>query len=188
MPFCENRLEENPTLQALPPQPRFAVDGTRPTDQSAHAADGLRQQLIGTWRLVSYVERDADNGEENHPMGENPLGLIMYAPDGFMSVHLSTANRSLFQGDDPYRGTPEEYVQAASRYIAYSGPFHVDPQNGSLIHEMQVSLFPNWLGQRQVRLVRIDSDLLRLATDTPMTFGGGRKTATLVWRRVQPNS
>jgi len=56
-----------------------------------------------------------------------------------------------------------------------------------LIHEMQVSLFPNWLGQRQVRLAQIDGDLLRLATAAPMTFAGTRKIAILVWRRVQPN-
>ena len=56
-----------------------------------------------------------------------------------------------------------------------------------MIHEMQVSLFPNWLGQRQVRLAQIDGDLLRLATAAPMTFAGTRKIAILVWRRVQPN-
>ena len=98
------------------------------------------------------------------------------------------ANRLLFEGNDPFCGTPHEYTEAASRYIGYCGPFHVNPLNSSLVHEMQVSLFPNWLGQRQVRLAQIEGDLLRLATATPMNFGGGRKTATLVWRRAQPNS
>ena len=156
--------------------------------QFAHAADVLRQRLVGTWRLVSYVERDVESSEESHPMGERPLGLLIYAQDGFMSVQLSSANRLPFQGSDPYCGTPEEYTGAASRYIAYSGPFYIDVPNGSLIHEMQVSLFPNWLGQRQVRRFQIEGDLLRLATDRPMNFGGALKTATLVWRRVQSNS
>ena len=173
-------------MSELPSEPPFASPEAHPTNPSAHASDDLRRQLIGTWRLVSYVERDVDSGEENHPMGEHPLGLIMYAPDGFMSVQLSARGRSPFRKNDPYCGTPEEYAEAASSYIAYSGPFHVNPLNSSLVHEMQVSLFPNWLGQRQVRLAQIEGDLLRLATATPMNFGGGRKTATLVWRRAQP--
>ena len=174
-------------LHPPPHEPRFGSPGAPPAFQVAHAAEDFGQRLIGTWRLVSYVERDVDSGEENHPMGEHPLGLIMYAPDGFMSAQLSKANRSPFQGNDPRNGTPDEYTEAASGYLAYCGPFHVDERNQLLTHEMQVSLFPNWLGQRQVRLVERDDDLLRLATVTPMTFHGARMTATLVWKRVQPN-
>jgi Lipocalin-like domain len=151
------------------------------------SADSLREQLLGTWRLVSYVERDVETGEVNHPMGDHPLGFIMYSPDGFVSAQLSTADRSPFEANDPYCGTPWEYTQAANRYIAYCGPFHVDELTGSLTHEMQISLFPNWLGQRQARLVQIEGDMLRLATSTPMSFGGARKTAVLVWRRARPN-
>jgi len=150
------------------------------------AVDSLRQQLIGTWRLVSYVDCDVDTGEETHPMGEHPLGYIMYTPDGFMSAQLSMANRPRFKSNDPYGGTLEEYAEAANTYFAYSGPFHVDEVRSSLMHEIQVCLFPNWLGRRQVRLAQIDGDLLRLTT-TPMNFRGARKTAALVWRRIKPN-
>jgi len=173
-------------------QPR--LQNTRVASTNAHAnipsphTASLRQQLIGTWRLLSYVERDVDSGKENCPMGEHPLGFIIYTPDGFVSAQLSSAARSPFQANDPYGGTPEEYTEAAGSYIAYCGPFHVDELDQSLAHEMQVSLFPNWLGQRQVRLVQIDGDLLRLATNTPMHFGGARKTAALVWQRVGPRS
>ena len=154
---------------------------------SGCSPSSLRQQLVGTWRLVSCVARDIDSGEESHPMGEHPLGLIMYAPDGFMSAQLSTANRPPFQGNDPQNGTPDEYTEAARGYLAYSGPFHVDERTQLLTQEMQVSLIPNWLGKRQVRLVERDGDLLPLATVTPMTFRGTRMKATPVWKRVRPN-
>jgi DNA-binding transcriptional LysR family regulator len=147
---------------------------------------GLRQRLVGTWRLVCCIARDLESGEETHPLGEHPLGLIMYTPDGFMSAQLSAANRSPFRCSDPRGGTPAECAEAGNSYIAYAGPFYVDELKASLIHEMQLSLFPNWLAQRQVRLVQIDGDLLRLAT-TPMSFGGTRKIVTLVWRRARPN-
>ncbi len=43
-------------------------------------------------------------------------------------------------------------------YIAYSGPFHTDEEKQPLTHSMFVSLFPNWLGETQRRVVKIDGD------------------------------
>ena len=48
----------------------------------------LREQLVGAWTLSSCVERDIETGVENHPLGERPLGLILYTPDGYMSAQL----------------------------------------------------------------------------------------------------
>jgi hypothetical protein len=52
---------------------------------------------------------------------------------------------------------------------------------------MAVSFFPNWVGQRQVRLVEVDGKRLQLSTDGPQRFKGTLKTATIDWRRAQPN-
>jgi hypothetical protein len=54
-------------------------------------------------------------------------------------------------------------------------------------HEMFVSWFPNWRGQRQVRIVGLDHDELKLSTQEPYLFNGTLKTATITWRRAQPN-
>jgi hypothetical protein len=96
--------------------------------------------------LVSCVARDSDSGEESHPMGVHPLGLIMYAPDGFMSAQLSTANRSPFQGSDPQNGTPDEYTEAASGYLAYSGPFDVKSPHWPVVLEdaVMLGLMQDW--------------------------------------------
>ena len=147
----------------------------------------LRERLVGAWRLFSYVEKDVDTGEEHSPMGKNPEGIIMYTPDGYMSAQLCTPGRKKFSGGDMYRGQSAEYVQAGSTYMAYSGPFYVNEAKQSLEHEMNVSFFPNWKGQRQVRVVSIDGDVLHLSTDTPQVFDGGRMTASLLWRRATPN-
>jgi hypothetical protein len=48
-------------------------------------------------------------------------------------------------------------------YIAYSGPFHTDEEKQTLTHSMFVSLFPNWLGQTQPRVVKIENDMRLLA-------------------------
>jgi hypothetical protein len=147
----------------------------------------LREQLVGAWALSSFVERDIETGVENRPFGERPLGLILYTPDGYMSAQLQRPDRHAFADDDVLRATSEEYAAAGSSYVAYSGRFYVDEAKRSLSHEMAVSFFPNWLGQRQVRLVEVDGKRLQLSTDGPQRFNGVLKTATLTWRRAQPN-
>ena len=147
----------------------------------------LRESLIGAWELVSAVERDVETGGENNVLGEHPQGFILYTPDGYMSAQLQGPARAPFEEGDLLRGSPEEYIAAGSSYIAYSGRFFVDEAKRSLSHEMAVSFFPNWVGQRQVRLVEVDGERLQLSTDGPQRFTGSLKTATIQWRRARPN-
>jgi hypothetical protein len=147
----------------------------------------LREQLIGAWVLASCVECDIETAVENHPLGGRPFGLILYTPDGYVSAQLQRRQRLPFADGDLFRATPEEYSAAGSSYIAYSDRFFVDEDKKSLSHEMAVSFFPNWFGRRQVRLVEVNGETLQLSTDGPQRLNGTLKTATLTWRRAQPN-
>jgi hypothetical protein len=129
-----------------------------------------RTQLLGAWSLESYTEADVQSGEVSYPMGRNPEGLILYTSDGYMSAQLSSDGRDRFRNQDPYGGSSEEYIAAGCSYIAYSGRFYFDESNGRLEREMFVSFFPNWQGQRQVRVAAIEDDRLHLAPDRPMPF------------------
>jgi hypothetical protein len=147
----------------------------------------LREQLVGAWTLSSCVERDIETGVENHPFGERPLGLILYTPDGYMSAQLQRPERPPFAEGDLLRATPKEYAAAGSSYVAYSGRFFVDEGKKSLYHENAMSFFPNWLGQRQVRLADLNGDHLQLSTDKPQRINGVLKTVTASWRRAKLN-
>jgi Lipocalin-like domain len=145
-----------------------------------------KAQLIGAWTLESYTAEDVVSGEVSYPMGRNPEGLILYTTDGYMSAQLGSAQRDRFENDDVFGGSANDYSKAGRSYIAYSGPFHFDEKKGRLEHEMFVSFYPNWKGQRQVRLVEIDDDRLHLAPDHPMPVSGRLKTVSLIWKRAAP--
>jgi Lipocalin-like domain len=147
----------------------------------------LREQLVGAWVLTSCVEREVETGVENHPLVESPLGLILYTADGYMSAQLQRREWRPLADGDLLRATPVEYAAAGSTYVAYSGRFFVDEDKRSLSHEMAVSFFPNWLGQRQVRLGEVDGETLRLSADGSQRINGALKTATMTWRRAQPS-
>jgi hypothetical protein len=144
----------------------------------------LREQLIGAWKLVSYIAKPVDGSESYYPMTEKPMGIIMYTPDGFMSAQLMHPQRNNFVSGDWLNGTDAEYKQEATTYIAYTGPFHVDEEKQTLTHSMFISLFPNWTGQTQPRAVKIEGDLLHLSTASPILFAGKMSNAILTWKKV----
>ena len=147
-------------------------------------AESLRDRLIGAWRLVDVVEEPVDGSASRRPMGEEPVGLILYTPDGYMSVQIMQRQRPVPASSDWSCLTPEEYRQEAETYFAYSGPFHVDEAETTLTHSMVVSLFPGWVGQTQPRAVEIDGDTLLLSTPSPAWSGGKLVTTRLRWRRA----
>ncbi len=59
-------------------------------------ATTLREQLIGAWKLVSYAVIPTDGSQPLYPMGENPMGIILYTADGYMSAQLMSADRRSF--------------------------------------------------------------------------------------------
>jgi len=143
----------------------------------------LRDKLIGAWFLQSYIEYPVDGSSPSYPLGEDAKGLIIYSPDGFMSSQLMRTGRPAFASGDWFRGTPQDYEQAGS-YIAYSGPFDVDEETGTLTHSMFVSFFPNWLGQTQIRLADLVGDILHLGPKVPIQSAGKSVMSKLQWRRA----
>jgi len=65
----------------------------------------------------------------------------MYTPDGYMLAQLTQAGRKAFGSGDWFKYAPEESQEAASSYIVYSGPLHVDDEQPTLTHSMDVPFF-----------------------------------------------
>lgn len=123
----------------------------------------LRERVLGAWELVSFVARDMGTGEERHPMGGAPRGLITYTADGFMTAQLADANMG--------------------GYVAYGGRFHVDENTSTLHHDVTISMMPELLAAPQFRQASVDGDLLKLSAS--ITDEAGATTlSTLVWRRA----
>ena len=138
--------------------------------------------LVGTWRLRSWKNVGSD-GSAVDPLGARPVGYIFYNHDGYMSVEIMAANRTPYHDHDAFGGTEEERSEAIGTYLSYAGPFEVLPDRDTVIHHIEVSSYPNWIGNAQVRFAKLDGDLLKLSTK-PMTFQGVERRAELVWERV----
>lgn len=142
----------------------------------------LTERLIGSWTLESYSTRDAD-GEVTYPLGPDAEGLILYTPDGFMSAQIMATNRPQYASRRVHGGTPEERNAAARGYLAYSGSYRVDEMEWLVWHHVDLSLYPNWIGDTQKRYVHLEDDVLTLSSD-PLVFRTTTLWPTLVWRRA----
>jgi hypothetical protein len=146
---------------------------------------GLREKLIGAWRLVDVVEEPVDGSPVRRPHGERPVGLILYTPDGYMSAQIMERARAAITAPDWSDLTSEEYAEEARGYFAYCGSFEVDEAAGRVTHTVEASLFPGWVGSRQPRVVKLDGDALELSSASPAPSRGAFVITRLRWERAR---
>jgi len=141
-----------------------------------------REDLLGAWHLQSYTAES--DGVVDEPLGPDPLGIIMYTDDGYMSAQLMRRGRPDYDKAVTDGGTPEQTATAATGYLCYSGPFTVDEEADVLSHHVEVSLLPNWVGGNQIRHARLRDDVLELRAEL-VSRRGASTTHVLTWRRAR---
>lgn len=138
--------------------------------------------IVGTWSLVSF-EGVSEAGERKLPLGPDPVAMLVYDAAGHVCGQGMRGDRPHFATDMPGAGTNEEIRAAFVGYMGYFGRYHVDDTRAVIVQILEGSLFPNWIGNEQVRGYEIVDDHLTLRSP-PVTIGEERFTVTAVWRRI----
>lgn len=141
----------------------------------------VKDKIIGTWKLVSWTYRDADDQIINF-FSDQPSGILMYDKSGYMNAQLMQSGRTNFQGGSLLNGTLQETDSAYRSYAAYFGKYYEDAP-GELTHVVEGSLYPNWVGQKEIRYARIESGHLILSAP-PVTINGHETVFYVKWKRV----
>ena len=53
-----------------------------------------KEDLHGVWQLESWTIGYSDRDAFTYPFGEEPQGLLLYSPAGWMSASISAAQRA----------------------------------------------------------------------------------------------
>jgi len=110
----------------------------------------IRNQIVGTWRLVSTEETMKDGTTRPFlPFGPHGKGFLMYQPDGYMCADLVNPDRPKWA--DPSHITVEEKTAVADGTFAYCGRYEIDVKNRQIIHLPEVATDPGYVGSRQIR-------------------------------------
>ncbi len=146
-------------------------------------SDALRgHPLVGGWRLRTWVAI-ADDGSETRPLGDAPGGLLTYSADGTVIGIMGSSGRPRFQADDVTGGSDAERAAAFATFIAYGGRYELT--GDTVTHAVETSLFPNWVGTRQVRRWELDATGRQLTlTSPPLSLRGATRVQRLVWERI----
>ena len=153
-----------------------------PAAQPAVAAPAA-EQIIGTWKLVSYVGEDVASGTRTDVMGAHPSGYISYGRDGRMIVIIAGSGRSKPAGPV---ATPAEAQALLSSLLAYAGTYTLDTTAHTVTHHIEVSWDETRTGESHVRTYRFEGDRLQLTTQPSRDPATGKPSVrTVVWERVR---
>ena len=141
----------------------------------------MSSELSGVWKFVAW-RRIAQDGTISYPLGEGAHGQLIYTDGGHMAVQITAADRPALQTGDPLGGDSEERAGAYSTCLAYIGTYEV--QGDTVVHTIDVSLYPNWAGVQQVRLFTYENGELILRTP-PMNTESGTVVNELAWMREE---
>jgi hypothetical protein len=139
----------------------------------------MRKNIIGTWKLISFELKKDDR--IYYPMGENPLGFLMYGENKRMIVMMSDKDRSPIASEDITNIPADEKSQLADGFIAYSGTYKI--LNDKIVHYVEMSFIPNWIGRPLERFYELDDGKLILKTP-PEKIDGMVFISRIIWEKI----
>jgi hypothetical protein len=143
--------------------------------------DDLAGRLIGTWRLVSRVDRAADNTIRIDPaLGPDPLGMLTYTRDNF-SAQFMKRDRSNVPATAAV-GSGQNNTMASGGYDAYFGTYEVG-EGGIVLHRLIAALTPGNVGMEVKRTLAVEDEMLTIVLETA-TLEREPITRTLTWTRA----
>ena len=141
-----------------------------------------REDLLGTWTLYA-CQGESSDGRKFLPYGEQPLGTLVYLPDGLMSVHLMARDRSLFASEDISQATADEIRSAFASFDAYSGRWEFDQSESIVVHDIECGKVPNWVGKKHKRFCELHDQVLTLRTEV-FPMAGSTWSVSVHWKRM----
>jgi hypothetical protein len=137
-------------------------------------AAAVKKQLVGAYKLVSYVNYDQSGTPSPSPF---TIGQISYDAAGRMSAQLMRPNRQKMTTPRP---TEAERAAAYSEFISYFGRYELDVEKGTVTHFVEGSMSANAVGSALVRYFEFSPDGKSLFLSVK---SGDRVTGRLQWDR-----
>ena len=137
---------------------------------AAAQQSSLKEQLVGTWSLVSFDAVNAD-GTRKPALGGNAIGLMMIDSHSNYTVVFTDPNRPEKWGKSREDTTPEDYKAAAMGLTAQFGTVVVDETASTLSTKVVGALNPRRASGAVTKKISIIGDELK-AVETSSAYGG----------------
>jgi hypothetical protein len=142
----------------------------------------LTHDLVGTWRLLSRIDRDASGGPIEEPtLGSDPLALLFFDGAGNFAAQFMKRDRSGGVATPAVAG--KNNTTAIGGYDAYFGTYEVDEATGDVQTRLVAALSPSHVGATLMRNMKVADGKLVIRLSTT-TADGSPVHRTLTWERT----
>ncbi len=140
----------------------------------------LKEQLAGTWALVSVVNTRPD-GTKFDPFGGKATGMLMSDSAGHFSWQIIRSDIPKLASNNRLEGTVDEFKAVAQGINSYFGTYSLDDSGKTLNQHIERSSFPNYNGTNRIWAVALTGDELTIANQAAASGGANE----LKWKRVK---
>jgi hypothetical protein len=116
-----------------------------PAGDAAAQQKTLKEQLVGTWTLVSYEDINP-NGTKKQYQGASPRGILVLDASGRYVWVEAPSGRPKLKGSR-VDATAEEFHAAVGTFVANFGSWSVNEADKTLIRQVEGALIPNGEGK-----------------------------------------
>jgi len=141
----------------------------------------LKEQIVGTWTVVSTVNVQKD-GSKVDQFGANPKGSITFDSNGRYMLMIVRSDLPKFAANRADEGSGDENKAVLKGLIAHFGTYSINEADKTLTTRVEGSSYPNLVGMEQKRTITsLTADELKY-TNPATAFG---TSAEVVWRRAK---
>jgi len=136
----------------------------------------LKEQLVGTWTLVSSISVRPDGTKTDRP------NILIYTTDGHFALVDVRADLPKLAGNDRARASAEEAQVVVAGSIAYYGTYSLNETDKILTANVEGSTFANMVGGGgQERIITsLTADELKFTNPRPSGV-----ILEFVWKRAK---
>jgi hypothetical protein len=141
----------------------------------------LKDQLVGTWTLVSSNQVLPD-GSKLKQFGANPKGINVFDANGRFFLMVASADNAKIASKDPSSTNSQEEDDLIVESIAYYGTYTVNEAGKVVFLHLDASTFPNQIGTDQkLTITSLTADELKYS-NLAAIFG---VQVHQVWKRAE---
>jgi hypothetical protein len=150
-------------------------------DRAMAQQQSLKDQLIGTWKLVSASMLRGD-GSKQAMFGSDPKGILIFTSDGQFALVNLRSDLPKLASSNRAKATADEAQAVVAGSIAYYGTYSVSESDRVIAVKIEQSTFANQVGG-------VDQNrLITSLTATSLTFTNPASQSgavlQLVWVRA----
>jgi len=139
----------------------------------------VSDDLSGVWKFAAW-RRIAEDGSVSHPLGEDAHGQLVYTPAARWPCRSPRPGARRSRPAIRWAVTCRRAPTRTRPALAYFGRYEV--RGDTVVHSIDVSLFPNWTGAEQARPFTLAGGELTLRTP-PQQTATGTVVNELAWIR-----